>query len=102
MWSEVCELAELKIVTNDNGVEEQRFTKNEVYCNEKSVSCNEFYKSSQTGNIIKYVLEIKQVDYNKEPYVFYDGELYKIERTYKTNKEDIELHLTLNKGVVNE
>ena len=102
MWNDVCELAILKIETNENGVEEKTFTKNEVYCNEKSVSCNEFYKSSQAGNIIKYVLEIKQVDYNKEQYVFYDGELYKIERTYKTNKEDIELHLTLNKGVVNE
>ena len=102
MWNDVCELAILKIETNENGVEEKTFTKNEVYCNEKSVTCDEFYKSSQYGNAIKCVLEIKQIDYNKEPYVFYYEELYKVERTYKTNSEDIELHLTLNEGLINE
>lgn len=102
MWSDVCELAVTTVIVNDNGVEEKSFAKNEVFCNEKSVTSDEYYKSCQEGNEIKIVLEVKQVDYNKEPYVFYDNNLYKVKRTYKTNKEDIELHLYIDKGLINE
>lgn len=100
MWSDVCELANLKIVVNSNGVEEPSYLTNEVFCNEKSVTCDEYYKSCQEGNEIKVVLEIKQVDYNKEPFVFYEDELYKIKRKYKSNSEDIELHCILKEGLV--
>lgn len=99
MWSDICELATLKVIVNDNGVEETTFTKNEVYCNEKSVTSDEYYKSCQEGNEIKVVLEVKQVDYNKESYVFYEDGLYKVKRTYKTNSEDIELHCALKEGL---
>ena len=102
MWSDICELATLSIIVNDNGVEEKSFTRNEVFCKEKSVTSDEFYKSCQEGNEIKIVIVVKQVDYNKEDYVFYDNELYKVKRKYKPNKEDIELHLIAYKGLVNE
>ena len=102
MWSDTCELATVNITVNKNGVEEKTFVKNEIFCNEKSVTSDEFYKSCQEGNEINIVLEVKQVDYNKEDYVFYDNELYKVKRKYKPNKEDIELHLIAYKGLVNE
>ena len=102
LWSNTCELATLTITVNENSVEVPSFSKNEVFCNEKSVTADEYYKSCQEGNEIKVVLEVKQADYNKEPYVFYDEELYKVKRTYKTNSEDIELHLYKDKGLVNE
>ena len=102
MWSDICELATLSIIVNDNGVEEKSFTRNEVFCKEKSVTSDEFYKSCQEGNEVKIVIVVKQVDYNKEPYVYYEDELYKVKRTYKTNSEDIELHLILSEGLTNE
>lgn len=102
MWNDVCELAELKVITNKNGFEEKSFIKKEVFCNEKSVTSDEFYKSCQEGEEIKVVLVIKQVDFDKEKYVLYEGEQYKIKRTYKVNSEDIELHCVVKEGLYNE
>lgn len=100
MWSDTVELGKLSIAVNENGVEEESLIYREVFCNEKSVGTNEYYKSSQNGNEIKVILEVKQIDYEKEQIVLYEEETYKIVRTYKTTSEDIELHCSLNKGLV--
>lgn len=102
MWSNICELAHLNITTNENGFEEKNLIKREVFCSEKSVTSDEFYKSCQEGEEIKIVLIIKQVDFNKEKYVIYEGEEYKVKRTYKVNSEDIELHCVMKEGLVYE
>lgn len=100
MWFNVLELAEIKITVNDNGVEEEELTTREVFCNEKSVGTNEYYKSAQNGNEIKIIFEVKQCDYNKEHYAIFEGEIYKIIRTYRTNSEEVELHCMLKEGLV--
>lgn len=100
MWCDTLELGKLKIIVNDNGVEEETITTREVFCNEKSVTTNEYYQSSQNGNEIKVIFEVKQIDYEKEQFVLYENETYKIIRTYKTNSEDIELHCALKEGLV--
>lgn len=100
MWCDTLELGKLKIIVNDNGVEEETITTREVFCNEKSVTTNEYYQSSQNGNEIKIIFEVKQIDYEKEQFVLYENETYKIIRTYKTNSEDIELHCALKEGLV--
>ena len=100
MWCDVLELGKIEIIVNDNGVEEKRLISREVFCNEKSVTTNEFYQSSQNGNEIKLVFEVKQIDYEKEQYIIYEGEIYKVVRTYKPNSEDIELHCALKEGLV--
>lgn len=100
MWCDIAELGRLNLVVNDNGVEEEQLSYKEVFCNEKSVGTNEYYKSSQNGNEIKVVFEVKQIDYEKEQYVIYEGETYKVVRTYKSNSEDIELHCALKEGLV--
>lgn len=100
MWCDTLELGKLKIIVNDNGVEEETITTREVFCNEKSVTTNEYYQSSQNGNEIKVIFEVKQIDYEKEHFVLYENETYKIIRTYKTNSEDIELHCALKEGLV--
>ena len=99
MWCDTLELGKLEIAVNDNGVEEETITTREVFCNEKSVTTNEFYQSSQNGNEIKIIFEVKQIDYEKEQFVLYENETYKIIRTYKTNSEDIELHCALKEGL---
>lgn len=100
MWSDTLELGRLKIIVNDNGVEEENLIKKEVFCNEKSVTTNEYYQSTQNGNEIKIVLEVKQIDYEKEQYVVFENDTYKVVRTYKTNSEDIELHCILKEGLI--
>lgn len=100
MWSDTLELGRLKVIVNDNGVEKETLITREVFCNEKSVTTNEYYQSSQNGNEIKVVFEVKQIDYEKEQYVIYEGEAYKVARTYKINSEDIELHCAFKEGLV--
>lgn len=102
MWNNTCELAELTVTVNKNGFENKSFSKEEVFCNEKSVTSDEFYKSCQEGEEIKVILVVKQIDYNKQHYVFYEGEEFKIKRTYKVNHEDIELHCVAKEGLTNE
>ncbi|MBD7914557.1 phage head closure protein [Clostridium sp. Sa3CUN1] len=100
MWCDILELATLSVIANDNGVEDKTFITREVFCNEKSVTTNEYYQSSQNGNEIKIIFEVKQIDYEKEQYIIYENETYKVVRTYKTNSEDIELHCALKEGLV--
>ena len=102
MWNNVCELAEVKVITNENGFEEKSLITNEVFCEEKSVTSDEYYKSCQEGEEVKVVLVVKQIDYNKQKYVIYEDEQYKIKRTYKVNSEDIELHCVMKEGLTNE
>ena len=99
MWNNTVELAKLEITVNENGVEEESFKLKEVFCDEKSVTSDEYYKSTQVGEEIKVVLEIKQVDYEKEPYLIYEGETYKVVRTYKIGTENIELHCSFKEGL---
>lgn len=100
MWCDTLDLGKLNVIVNDNGVEEEGLITREVFCNEKSVTTNEYYQSSQNGNEIKIIFEVKQFDYEKEQYVIYEGESYKIVRTYKSNSEDIELHCALKEGLI--
>lgn len=67
---------------------------NEIFCNEKSVKSNEFYQAQALGMKPEIVLEILVEEYNKEKYVKYEDEEYKVLRTYKTSSEKIELTLT--------
>lgn len=100
MWNDELELAKLTIKVNENGVEEKQLKSREVFCNKKSVTTDEFYKSSQNGCTIAIVFEIKQCDYEKEKYVIYEENTYEVIRTYETNTEDIELHCTVKEGLI--
>lgn len=99
MWDNICKLLNTTFSNNENGVSKKKYVENEVFCNEKSVTSDEFYKSSQEGNEVKVVLEVNLIDYNNEQYVIYQGIKYKIKRTYKINRDTIELHLILKEGL---
>lgn len=98
MWCDVCNLGTLKRVTDEVGdVIETIIYSDEVYCNEKSIRASEFYQAQAMGMKPELTIEMMLIDYNKEPYVMYEGEEYNVLRTYKTSKERIEL--TLTRGV---
>ena len=98
MFDSVCTLIKILESISESGdvirKEEQR---EEVFCNEKSVRVNQFYQAHAQWYKVELILELRQVDYNGEEYIIYDKVKYKIFRTYKKNREFIEL--TLIKGV---
>lgn len=101
MWSDVCRLGVLKHTENDIGDVVNSIEYGEdIFCNAKSVKYSEFYQAQALGIKPELVLEIKQVDYNKEKYVIYDGIEYTVLRIYKTSTEDVEI--TLTRGVEDE
>jgi SPP1 family predicted phage head-tail adaptor len=99
-FNNVLELAKIQMIVNDNGVEEPQLITTEIYCNEKSVTGNEFYQSSQNGIVISTVFQINFFEYNNEQYVIYKSKKYKIARTYKTDSNIIELHCTMHEGLI--
>lgn len=101
MWCDTLELAKVTVSKDDYGYEVETPTSIEVFCNKKSVGTNEFYKSTQQGFEIKYVFEVKLLDYDEETdYVVYNKKQYKVVRTYEVDSENIELHCTLKEGKV--
>lgn len=98
MFSYVCTLGTLVRSKNDIGdIVEQVVYEDEIFCNEKSVRASEFYQAQAIGMKPEIVLEVNAIDYDKQKYVLYDEEEYKVLRTYKTSPERIEL--TLIRGV---
>lgn len=98
MFSDICNLGKLDKIINDIGdvVETVTYEK-EVFCNEKSVRASEFYQAQAVGMKPEIVIEMMLCDYEKEKYVLYDEEEFRVLRTYKTSTERIEL--TLVKGI---
>ncbi|MCI6189143.1 MAG: hypothetical protein MR691_04280 [Clostridium sp.] len=62
------------------------------YCNELSITQNEFYQSATAGFKPEIKLETKLVDLTDVSHVKYEGRLYKILRIYKDG-DNIELTL---------
>lgn len=95
MFNQVCELLKTEYVKDEVGNTVESVTSREVYCREQSVKFREFYAASETGLRPDIVLVIADYyDYNLEPLVRYQGEVYNVLRTYRTGTE---LELTLSK-----
>lgn len=94
MWNDVCNLGVVENKINDIGdfIEVINYN-NEIYCNEKSIRASEFYQAQAVGMKPEVTLEISAHDYNKEKYVKYNEEEYRVLRTYKTSSERMELTL---------
>ena len=68
----------------------------DVFCSVRSIGMKEFYQASSTDfhPEVKFILA-DYLDYHGEPMAIYDGQLYRILRTYRTG---IELELTAEKA----
>lgn len=66
-----------------------------VFCNKRSVSQGEYYKSQQVGIQVEAKVELHTVDYEGEMLVVFEGKRYSVLKTYEPNDSDvIELTLT--------
>ena len=70
--------------------------KSEVFCNEKSISRNEFYEAGNQNLKLNYILTIHDFEYENQKKVIYKNqELYVL----KTYKKDEYLELTVGEKI---
>lgn len=62
-----------------------------VFADTGSVGRNEFYNAARDGMKPTVIITVRYFEYNNEKYLKYEGKKYKVERTYSTDKEEIEL-----------
>jgi SPP1 family predicted phage head-tail adaptor len=70
-----------------------------VLCGTKSVTRGEFYSAAQTGLRLSIVFVVHSYEYNGEAEVEFEGEKYKVIRTYAASFEEMEL--TCEKVIAN-
>lgn len=72
----------------------------EVFCGIRSIGMKEFYQASTTDfhPEVKFILA-DYLDYNDEELVRYEGQVYKVLRTYRTGHE---LELTVERAPAEE
>jgi len=73
--------------------------KKTVLCGLKSVTRSEFYSAAQTGLRPSNVFVVHGYEYNGETEVEFEGEKYKVIRTYSVSFEEMEL--TCEKVIAN-
>jgi SPP1 family predicted phage head-tail adaptor len=71
----------------------------QVFVDEKSIRQSEFYQAQAVGLRPELMFEMRRAEYNKEPRFKYDDVTYDIIRTYKKNRDYIEI---ICQGIVNE
>lgn len=91
MWRYVLDLIKEEVQQDAIGNEIMVETRNEVFCDIKSVSRNEFYQASTVGLKPAMVFVVKQCDYADEEVVDFEGTKYNVLRTYLVDSENIEL-----------
>lgn len=93
VWRNEVDLLTIKNDVDDIGDVVETVTRNTIFCNEKSISQTEFYQAQAVGLKPQVKLVVKRVDYQNEQLAEYQGERFRVLRTFKSNSEDIELVL---------
>jgi SPP1 family predicted phage head-tail adaptor len=66
----------------------------EIFAEKKSIGMQEFYKAHSEGMKPEFKFVIHPTEYNRKtdgPHIRYDGEVFKIIRTYETDSEIMEI-----------
>lgn len=66
-------------------------TKTPILCGLKSVARSEFYNAAANGLRPELVFVVHNYEYSGEQFVEYEGNRYKVIRTYAVNFEELEL-----------
>lgn len=62
-----------------------------ILCGIKSIIRNEFYAAAQTGLKPEITFIVHNFEYNGEKEIEFEGQKYRVIRTYLANSEEIEL-----------
>lgn len=91
LWRDEIELISITTAQNDLGDDIPTKTYSSVYANKKSVRQSEFYQAAQTGLKPQFMFVIREIDYNEEQSLRFNGKEYTIIRHYSKNDETCEL-----------
>lgn len=72
-------------------------TKTTVYCNVESARRTEYYQAMSVGVNAVYTVQMHFFEYNQEKLVDYNGNRYRVARTYFDKKREI-IELTLSEN----
>lgn len=94
--SDVIQLLRVEHPTDDSGTELSKIVDvREVYCQVNSVGIKESYAALAIGHNPELRVTIAEAaDYEGEDYVFYNGNIFKVLRTYQSN---LAIELTLER-----
>lgn len=84
-------LVKYTFITDDlmNQIPEE--IKTDLYCDLKSIGRNEYYNAASQGLKPEIIFVIHRYEYNGEKEVLFEGNKYKVIRTYSKDFEEIEL-----------
>lgn len=95
MYNETITLArpvEVEGVLDEYGDPTYTLDKTDVFAEQKSIGQKEFYQAQTEGEKpeIKFVIP-DYLDYDDQPFVLFSGIRYKVLRTYRNNKNELEI-----------
>lgn len=91
MWRDIADLLTVTIVTDAEGISSETYTPRTVFVNKKDVRQSEFYQAAAQGLRPSLMLEVMVDEYQEEARLRFDGEVYRIIRTFSKNGERLEL-----------
>lgn len=97
---ETCMLGSIVQSKNDYGDVVSTTTWNTVYCTEQSIGRSEYYQATASGVKPSIILTVRLEDYSDESLCNYKNVSYDVMKTYRKDKEYIEL--TLSRKVVSK
>lgn len=77
-----------------NGAYTTTYSDKEVWADRRSVKRQEFYSALAAGRSADIVFAVHADDYANQAEVTYDGQSYKVLRSYQTGPDEVELTCT--------
>lgn len=84
---DVITLCKNEPTLNKYQIQVDNFTKREVLCEKNSATRSEFYQASQVGIKPELEVEVFFMDYEGEEVAIYDGQYYRVVRTYRGSRD---------------
>ena len=92
--NEIIELESITITTDDAGDSITVPMWKEIFAEKRSIGSSEFYQAHSEGLKPEFKFIIHPSEYNRKtdgPHIQYDGEQFKIIRTYEKDSENLEI-----------
>lgn len=87
---------------NTKGQTTYTTTPRTVFCHAESVSRDEFFEAGQAGLQASWLFILNPIDYAGELLVNYEGDTYRIYRSYRRAKDELELYVSKEVGHGNQ
>lgn len=83
-WSDVIQYVSIEVVRDAEGFNvEEEVLGSPVFANRLAVGTSEFYQAAQNGIQLEKKFEVRVADYDNQQVLMYNGQRYRVERTYE-------------------